>query len=71
MINNMEEHILKLIELSPKIGYYELSMTFGLSLGDLLKILDITNYKIKDKYMLIYNDNDKLTYKEESNGYWF
>jgi len=66
----MKEQILNLFELKPNIGYYELSMTFGLSLGDLFKLLDISKYKIGDTYLHIYDTNGNIIYYEDSDGYW-
>jgi len=66
----MKEHILKLIELKPNIGYYELSMTFGLSLKELLELLDIKEYKIEDNYIGFYDNNGNKTYYEHSDGSW-
>jgi len=66
----MKEQILKYIELKPKVGYYELSMTFGLSLDNLFELLNITNYKIEDNYVDFYDSNDNGIYSEELDGYW-
>jgi len=66
----LKEHLLKYIELKPKVGYYELNMTFGLPIEDLLKLLDISKYKIKDTYLHIYDANGNVTYYENSNGGW-
>jgi len=66
----VKEYILKLIELNPNILYYELTMTFGLPLKELFKLLDIKNYIIEDSYLNIYDNNDNKVYEEHSNGYW-
>jgi len=66
----MKEQILNYKELKPDIIYFDLVKIFGLSIEYLLTLLDINNYKIKDKYILIYNANDKLTYTEYSSGKW-
>ena len=57
--------------LKPKVGYYELSMTFGLPLDKLFKVMGFIKYNIKDNYIEIFNDNDKCVYFEFYNGYWF
>jgi len=66
----IKDNILKLIELSPNILYYDLVKIFGLSLDELLKLLGIKKYIIEDEYILIYNTNDKLIYTEYSDGRW-
>ena len=73
----MKEHILKYVELIPDTLYNDLVKIFGLSLD---KLLDITNYKIEDKYIEIYDTKDNciaiydisnnIIYKEISDGYW-
>jgi len=67
----MKEHILKYIELNPNRGYYDLCKIFGLSIEDLLTLLDINNYKI-DKFNILrfYDKNNKIIYREYSNGEW-
>jgi len=64
----IKEHILKLIELKPNIGYFTLCKIFGLSMKELFKLLDITNYEIHQKYIEIYNDNH--IYYENLYGIW-
>jgi len=67
----MKEHILKLIELKPKVGYYDLSMIFGLSIDNLFKLLDIKNYEIVyNTFIELYNNNGKRIYTETSDSYW-
>jgi len=67
----MKEHILKLIELNPDILYYDLVKIFGLSLKELLKLLEITNYKIDNfNNLIFYDDNGNRIYSEELDGYW-
>ena len=66
----MKKHILKYIELNPDIGYHDLCKVFGVSLDNLFKLLNINNYKIKDKYIIIYNANGNEIYEEPPNGGW-
>ena len=67
----MKEHILKLIELKPNLGYYDLVKIFGLSLDNLFKLLDIKNYKIKiNNTIQIFDNNANNTYYENSDGDW-
>jgi len=66
----IKEHILKYIKLNPNILYYDLCQIFGLSIEELLPLLGIVNYKIKNKYIEIYNTNNNLTYEESPRGYW-
>jgi len=67
----MKEHILKLIELKPNIGYFTLCKIFGLTLKELFKLLGIKNYKIKDTYLHIYDTNGNVIYFENSDGSWW
>jgi len=66
----MKEYILKYIELKPKVGYYELSMTFGLSLDNLFELLEIKEYRVENYYFEVYDTNGNLIYREHSDGYW-
>jgi len=73
----MKDKILKYIELNPNRGYYDLCQIFGLSIVDLLKLLDITNYKIKidgifkTNHIIIYDTNGNTIYKENQDGLWW
>jgi len=66
----MKEHILKYIELNPKFCYFTLCEMFGLSMEDLLKLMGINHYKLKDSYIQIYDNNGKKIYEEFSSGFW-
>jgi len=71
----MKEHILKYIELSPDRGYNDLVKIFGLSIEELLKLLDINNYNIEYYnieyyYIQIYDNNGNEIYFEDSDGGW-
>jgi len=68
----MKEHILKYIELSPNMGYYDLVKIFGLSMKELLNLLDITNYKIygDETYFEVYDNNGNEIYYEDLNNFW-
>jgi len=65
------KEILNYKELNPKIGYYELSITFNLSIDELLKLLVIPNYYINNFNSLVFNDSKgNETYKEWIRGNW-
>ena len=68
----MKEQILKYIKLSPNMLYYDLVKIFGLSIEDLLELLDINNYKI-DKFnnLRFYDNSGNRIYKEYSIGSWY
>ena len=66
----VKEKILEYIKLNPNIGYFDLVKVFGLSMENLLELLDIKNYKIKNKYINFYDTNDNKIYYEDSSGYW-
>jgi len=66
-----KQEILNYKENNPKVGYYELSKHFNLSIEELFELLDITNYKIiKDNYIQICDSNGDETYFEFSDGVW-
>jgi len=50
----MKEHILKYLELNPKLGYYDLVKIFGIPIINLLKLLNINHYEIKGNNLEIY-----------------
>jgi len=65
----LKEHILNYKELNPDILYYDLVKIFGLPLKELFKLLNINNYKIKNKYINFYDTNGNRIYYEDSYGY--
>ena len=66
----MKEHILKYIELKPKVGYNDLVKIFGLSIDNLLKLLDINNYESYQKYIEFFDNNGNIIYREYPYGNW-
>jgi len=78
----MKEYILKYIELNPSLTYNDLYQIFGLPMKDLLKLLDINNFKIKKTLITngehlisgfeigVLDTNDNCIYKEYPRGYW-
>ena len=67
----MEKLIIEYKENNPKTGYYTLTKIFGLSIENVLDLLNITNHEI-DKYNIIrINDNNgNKIYYEDSSGDW-
>jgi len=65
-----EQEILKYKELKPDIGYYDLVKIFGLPLKELLKLLNINDYNIRNKTIRFYDDNGNEIYYEHSYGVW-
>jgi len=71
----MKEHILNYKNDNPKIGYFELSKHFNISLDNLFNLLSITNYKIGKigKYnaqINIFNDYGDMIHAEHIGGFW-
>jgi len=68
----MEEKILNYLELKPNIGYFTLCKIFGLPIKGILKLLDITNYKVYDNFGIrFYSENSTISYHEDNTGYWY